>query len=99
MIPIGVAACTIGTRHTSNLNTSHTRGLKLPTCTCSVVLREGGADADSAPAPQWADDSHWARVSWSLIGQRGRMRVLPPTLHVARADADGNVLVRGAVGF
>ena len=58
---------------------------------CSIVLR-GGADG-AAPALQWADDSHWARVSWSLIGQRGTMRVLPATLHAARADADGNLVV------
>jgi hypothetical protein len=58
---------------------------------CSIVLR-GGADG-AAPALQWADDSHWARVSWSLIGQRGTMRVLPATLHAARADADGALLV------
>jgi hypothetical protein len=60
-------------------------------CPCSIVLR-GGADG-AAPALQWADDSHWARVSWSLIGQRGTMRVLPATLHAARADADGNLVV------
>lgn len=58
---------------------------------CSIVLR-GGADG-AAPALQWADDSHWARVSWSLIGQRGTMRVLPATLHAARTDADGNLVV------
>jgi hypothetical protein len=60
-------------------------------CVCSIVLREGREGA--APALHWADDSHWARVTWSLIGQRGNMRVLPAMLHAARADADGNLLV------
>lgn len=58
----------------------------------SVVLREGRDGA--APALGWGDDAHWARVTWSLLGTLGAMRVLPATLHAAPADADGNILVR-----
>lgn len=59
----------------------------------SVILRDS-AEAGQPPGLQWAEDSHWASVSWCLVGEAGSMVPLSPTLHVSRADSDGEVLVR-----
>lgn len=58
---------------------------------CRVVLPEQNDWPVWTPSVE--GDYSWARVSWSVIGQEGDLKLLPPTLYAQRSTPNGDIMV------